>query len=252
MVSKTFIEKIIAGVLASNFLLPALALAEESATTTPTPRDTSAFCTNLPSIRAKALTRLTDRVTEVQGKKSEHQTKFETGRTERHTKLATGRTEHDATRQARYEKLRSRASTTEQTTAVTTFATEVERLVVVRKAAVDVAIKTFEDAVLVLQTANNAKVADFGTTMRADMSKVFDDAAASCSAGKTGPEVMAQVKTAMEAKRAARDAEKATRVPGEQFKALQAARVASVEAAKATFRTSYDAAAVELKKAFAK
>jgi hypothetical protein len=146
----------------------------------------------------------------------------------------------------------SHASTSDQKAAVTTFQTEVERLVTVRKAAVDDAIKTFEDGVLALQTANETKVTDFSTTMQADINKIFDDAAASCSAGKSGQEIMTQIKAAMEAKKAARDSDKAAHTPGEQFKALQATRKASVDTAMAAFKTGFTAATTELKKSFTK
>ncbi len=253
MVSNTFTEKIVAGILASSFLIPAFTLAEGPATTsTTTPRDAKAFCTNLPALRAKTLTHLTDRVATIEEKKTDRQTKFEAGRAERHTKLATARTTRDTEREARYEKLRGRASTTDQTTAVTTFAAEVERLVTVRKAAVDVAIKTFEDAVFALQTTNQAAVANFATTMQADINKVFDDAAASCAAGKTGPEVKAQIKSAMEAVRATRLKDVKAHATSTQFKVLQDARKASVEAAKTAFKIGLDAASADLKKAFTK
>ena len=252
MVSNTFTEKIVAGVLASSFLIPAFALAESTTTSPTVPRDGKTFCTSLPALRTKALTHLSDRVATIEEKKSDRQTKFEAGRTERHDKLAAGRTSRDAERAARYEKLRGRASTTEQATAVNTFAAEVERFVAVRKAAVDAAIKTFEDAVFALQTTNQAAVADFSVTMQADINKIFDDATASCSAGKTGPEVMAEVKAAMEAKRTARLNDVKAHASSSQFKVLQDARKASVEAAKTAFKTGLDAASVDLKKAFTK
>ncbi len=238
----------VAGALVTSFLLPVLAFAEESTTTTTTPaaRDGKMICSNIESMRTKALGRLTTRVTEIQGKKGDHKTKFEAGRIERHDKLAAFRTTADSTRQERYTKLMAYASTTDQKSAVTTFQTEVERLVTIRKAAIDVAIKTFEDAVFALQTENEAKVTVFGTTIQSDITKIFDDAAASCTAQKTGPEVLAQIKAAMDAKRAARDIDKAAHVPGEQFKALQATRKASVEAAKTAFKAGLDAARVTL------
>jgi hypothetical protein len=252
MISNTYTEKFVAGVLAVTFMVPALAFAQETTTTsTANPREAKAFCSNVPTFRAKALARLTERVVVVQGKKTDRQAQFAVGRTERTAKLTAGRSDRDANREARYANIRSRASTTEQTAAVNTFATEIERLVTIRKAAVDTAIKNFEDAAAVLQTANNAKVTDFSVTMQADINQIYDAAVVSCAAGKNGPEVMAEVKASMEAKRALRVSEKAIQAPREQFKALQATRKAAVEAAKATFQTGMDVAATDLKAAFA-
>jgi len=245
-------EKVAAGVLASSFLFPMLAFAQESTTTVPATRDVKTFCANVETQRTKAIGRVTDRVKTIEGKKSDRKTKFAAGRTERHDKLAAARATHDTERQTHYAKLMTRASTTEQKAAVTAFQTEVERLVTVRKAAVDAAIKSFEDGVAALQDSNDTAVTTFSTTMQADINKIFDDATASCTAGKKGPEVRAQVQAALEAKRAARATEPKVLAIHDQLVALQTTRKAAVDAAIAAFKTDMDAATATLKKAFTK
>jgi hypothetical protein len=232
-----------------------LAAAQETTTPTAAPTTTGVprnICSNIGTLRDKALSRLSTRVTEIQGKRGEHQAKFQAGRSDRHAKLLATRTEHDAARQARYQKLRSHASTTEQVAAVNVFQTEVERLVTVRKAAVDAAIAAFEDGAAALQTKSDTAVTSFSTTMQDDITKIFADASASCTAGTKGSDVLAAIKSAMAAKKAARESDPKSHPVRDEFQALQATRKASIDAAVAAFKTGMDAATKNLKAAFPK
>ena len=222
----------------------------QATTSEPVPRELKNVCSNISTLRDRTLSHLSSRVTEIQGKRGEHQTKFQAGRALRHTTLTTNRLERDANRQARYEKLRSHASTTAQTAAVNTFQTEVERLVTERKAAVDVAIAAFEDSAATLQTKSDAAVSTFSTTLQTDINKIFDDATASCTAGTKGADVVSAMKAAFAAKKAARENDSKAHVVRDEFKALQATRKAAVEAAVAKFKTGMDAATANLKAAF--
>ena len=252
MLSNTFSHKIVSGLMVGSLFIPMLAGAQATTTTTtePVPRELKNVCANISTLRDRTLTRLSSRVTVIQGKRGEHQARFQAGRTLRRTTLTTNRLLHDATRQARYEKLRSHASTTAQTAAVNTFQTEVERLVTERKAAVDVAIAVFEDSAAALQTKSDAAVSTFSATMQTDINKIFDDATASCTAGTKGADVVSAMKSALAAKKAARENDSKAHVVRDEFKALQATRKAAVEAAMAKFKTGMDAATVSLKTAF--
>jgi hypothetical protein len=253
MVSNSFSHKIVSGLIAGSMLMPLLAGAQETTTAAdPAPRELKNVCDNIVTLRDRALSRLATRVSTIQGKRGEHQTKFQTGRTERHTTLANNRVEHDTARKAHYDKLTARASTTEQTAAVTTFASEVERLVTVRKAAVDVAIATFEDGVAALQAKSDAAVSTFSTTMQADITQIYDDAKVSCAGGTKGSDVISDIKEAMAEKKTARDSDSKAHTVRDEFKALQAARKASVDAAQAKFRTDFETAKTKLKAAFPK
>ena len=210
-------------------------------------REGKDICAELPALRTKATTKLTERVTTMQGKKGDRKTRFEAGRMERAKTLSTKRTERDADRAARYANLRSKATTTAATTAVAAFEKEVERLVAVRKAAIDAKIKAFEEGVLALQLQSDTAVTTLSDKVAADLDAIFDTAEASCAAGKTGLEVRTGIKSGMEAMRANRKNETSATNFKTQFEALRKTRIAATEAALAEFKTGVQKATYDLK-----
>jgi len=254
MHSKTISTQFVGAVVLASLVTPFFAGAAELPREGAVKRAAAGadICANISTMRTEALARVTERTTTLQGKKDEHKTKFAAGRTERHDALATKRSEGDAARKTQFDALSARASTTEQKSAVTTFTTEVERLISVRRTAVDAAIKAFEDGAAALQSEADSAVGSLSSGVQTDVAAAFDAAAASCTAGKTGAEVVTELKTAMQAMHTKRVGDKGTYNFKDKFEALRATRKASVEKAMADFKTGMDAARTTLKASLTK
>ena len=253
MVSNTT-KQLAALMVAGSFLVPQVSLALTPPVSRPVP-DASTFknvCSNLSTLRTTATARATERTATMQGTKSSVEGKLDVARSSRLTALTQLRAKLDAERKAHYVSLKARVSTTAQQAAADAFQAEVERLVTVRKSAVDVAIKAFEDGVSALRTKAGTAITGLNTKVTTNLSAIFDTAATSCTAGKANEVVVAEIKTGFMALKTAHEPERGQYAFRDQFIVLQKARLASTEAAAADFKVGMAAATAELKIAFTK
>lgn len=210
------------------------------------------ICTNLSTMKTSALARLDERAGAVGGRHDDRRTTVDTARTERMSTLTAKRTEHDTARDAQYASLRARATTTEQKAAVESFITATESAVTVRKASIDASIKAFEDGVASLRTTVDTTTTDLKGKVSAGITETFDAAQAACDASKTTPEVVAILKSGMEALKAEHDSHPEQYSFKEEFEALRTTRQSAEKAAVLKFNTDFEAAKAALKTAFSK
>lgn len=228
-------------------LMPVMAMAQSTDRPERGERDGDAganFCENLDAAEERALASLgerkakTDRSGDVDSKKSDRMSKLEDGRSER-----------DGSRDTRYDELRDRATTDEQSAAIEDFIETVEALVADRKTAVDAAIEDFEAAVEDLLAQRADAVDDYAGDIEGDIAAIFDEAEDMCDDGDEGAAVLAYVKEAFMSLREAAKADRDEYSFKDELEEAREVRKAATEAARTTFKSAYEDAKEELKAA---
>jgi len=202
------------------------------------------FCENLDAAEERALTSLGERKA-----KTDRSGEVDSKKTERMAKLEDGRSERDDSRDTKYDELRDRATTDEQSAAVEDFIETVEGLVADRKAAIDAAIADFEAAVEDLLAERADAVDDYAGDIEDDIAAIFDDAEDMCDDGDEGADVLAFVKESFMSMREAVTADRDEYSFKDELEAARETRKAATNAAKETFKAAYEDAKEELKSA---
>jgi hypothetical protein len=236
---------------ASIFVL-AIVLSTTPSAFAQTPDQIANFCARLDTVSTNIQSRITNRESQVDGRKAERKTNFDSRISERIAKLNTYRETRDDMRADRYTKLESRATTDEQKVAVAEFEKDVEAAVAVRKTAVDAALASFRSSAGVLRTTTESNVDAAIDTFKAAIDTAFAKAESDCNskvgAATIRTNLAADIKAAHETLKATRLSELAS--VKNQLVTLRATRKATIDAAFGTFRTSLSAATAELKAAF--
>lgn len=207
-------------------------------------------CDTIDTMQTKFLTQLDARAVAIAGR-PQLGDKVETGKAARLAQLETTRETNDERREAAYDALRGKASTTAQKAAVTTFVAEVEALVVERKAAVDAAIAAFEAGVDDMKADLDGAVSTAKSTAKSEITALFAEAKAACTETSTAAEIQTLIRTGLTELKADRSSMGRDGSFRTALEALRATRKTAIEAAHAEFRTGMDAAKAELKASLA-
>lgn len=223
---------------------------ERRASSTPNGQGGKNFCDNIDTVLSK--------MNEVRGdvrdgrdeKRETRDAKMADKRGTKTAALDDRRASHDENRSAAYEKMYSRATTTEQKAAVDTFKAAVEAAVAKRKAAVDAAITAYRSAVDKLLSDRRAAVDSAAATHKSAIEAAQAKAKADCASGVDPATVRSSLRNSIqEANIAFKEAAKRPEDLKQQVEALRDTRDAAVKAALDTFKAEYETAKNALKAA---
>ncbi len=215
-------------------------------------RASAAVCERIDEAKSKALAKLAERAEKVKDRGDSRNNKIDTRRDARLEKLENHRQARDNSRDHRYDSLKEKANTDEKKAAVLKFIETVEDLVAERRAAIDAAIKTFEDGVVNLKKKMQETTDSLRGEVESDLVKIFDEAKAACDAGKSAAEVRAVIASGMKEMQQSRKDRRNEYSFRDELQALREARRAAFGAAMQDFKEGMEAAKTELRAAFAK
>lgn len=244
-------SKLTSGVLIAAFLVAI----PVSAQTLP-PAAGASFCTNIDKATAQIQTRLTEVDAQVAAFGSERKV----AKTERwdsqNDKLGEKRDTANTNRNAGYDKLYAKASTTEQTAAADTFKATVEAAVTTRKAAVDAAVQAYRDGIDTAIANFSTNLSTAHTTFKSSVDAAIAKAKADCAAGVDSVTVRStlssSIKAAQDMFKASREGLRSSKPIQTTQKELAATRKAAIDKAIADFKTTVQTASTALKAAFPK
>lgn len=200
------------------------------------------FCDRIDQVESGIKSRISTHkenlVSKVDVRKSNVEIRFD----ERMSTLAENREMHDENRADRYTKLSERATTEEQKAAVADFQTDVEALVVTRKAAVDTAIQAFKDGVIALYSGKRSEAELNLSAFDDAVDAAISEARASCTSGTDSKVVRDTLSTEMKNSRANLKAARESIKDSSQTELtkLREARKASIQTAVTAYQTALE------------
>lgn len=225
-------------------LSPLVGFAQES------DRGGERFCSNLDAIEEQLKDRLSDRTDVARDKHQTQVDRYTDKKDERIQQLKDRRDQKDVTWSERIAALRDKAETDEQTQAIDDFVDTVEALIETRRDAVDAAIDAFEEDAKALRDERSTVFTGMVDTYKAEVEAAFDEAQALCDGGDDPADVRAELRSDLEAIRAAFKTDREQYNFREQFRELREVRIAATGAAREIFRTGFQAAKEILRAAF--
>lgn len=243
-------KKVILVALIFSFSLPVASFA----TTTPKVAKSGAgYCANLTAKLDAQNQKLADQLSKFEAKRTEQLNKVSNNRAAADERKLGVRAAIDANRDSRVAKLLTRASTTEQQTAVANFKATLATITEARRVAVDAAVATYRSSVDSALGLRASSTETAKATLQATVASILEKAKTDCANGISAQTVRATTNNSIKAARQqfsasvkSLDKVKVT-VTGDL-----ATRKAAVEKAQVDFKTAYEKAIADLKLAFKK
>lgn len=256
----SYVKKItVALPLLALVLSPSTVLARESGAIEPTvePKKTTTNsqttenkCQAIDKIASKVQTQLDERKSKVESKRTSLAAESSSKQAERDKELAEKRAEWDAQRQENFQRLRSKAVTSEQKEAVENYIKAITEAISVRRSANDAALATYRAELEALKATLKQSVETNISTTSSNISQAVSDAKSACESGESSIDTIRQnLKKALEEARTQSKTNRQSTTKNEQLKAIVNKRNESVKANAAAFELATKEARENLKAA---
>jgi hypothetical protein len=236
------------GLILSLSILPFNALAVTSSTVTAT--TTGSFCTNLTLDESRVTSAMSERVTNLDQNRSNAATALQEARAKFDLQVTTNRANWDASRQANFNALEAKATTSAEQSAVSTFETTVLADVSTHRSTIDNARDTFRSAEDSAISSRISQVDMAVSTFQSSVSSAESAAQSGCDSGTKPATVRETFVASMKSARIAYQTSIAA-VPkiDDTVAALGVTRRQAVQTADTTFTAAVVAAGKTLKTA---
>ncbi|MDO9231638.1 MAG: hypothetical protein Q7U36_04155 [bacterium] len=212
---------------------------------------TEKTCAMISNQAEQIQNRLTERIAKLTQKRTETQASIDERVAQRTAKRTERRAKWEATKTANWEKLRTKAGTDEQKTAVEKFIATVQTAVKTKNDAIDATLTQLRAEI---QTRNNerkseidAQIASYKNAVASITSQVQSD----CSAGKDAKTIRESYRTQMQqARETFQNRERNREEFNAEIKTLKDAKKSEVTAILETFKKTVEDAKAELRSAF--
>lgn len=245
------LSNLVSLVVGIGIMLPSAVFAQGVANTT-TPTNRANFCTSIDQVVAKVSTAMSETEAKLLQKRAWRDEHFPSIQSDKsYVALASHRDKWDTERDAWYQKLDARGTTTEQLAAIAKFKSAVDAAVVARRKAIDDAVDAMHSGIEGAAKERQAAVDTAIATMKADIDAALVKAKADC-ANSVAPKTVRT--TYIASMKAAREKMKTTITALEKRKdtltPLIAARKAAVAKAITDFKGAIATAHTEFKAVF--
>lgn len=208
-------------------------------------------CQAIDKITAKIQSQLNERKSKVEAKRTTITTDMDAKRTEHDKEIITKRAQWDKIRESNFEKLRSKAITTEQKEAVEEYIASMKKAIADRRAANDAAIVAFRSEVSALKVTARQSVEINIATTSSSIDQAITDAKAACVSGQSSPDTIKQdLKKAIDNARTQSKTTRESTIKNEQLKSAIDRRNETIKTNAEAFQQTTEAAREKLRSAF--
>ncbi|MDD5547633.1 MAG: hypothetical protein PHN74_01870 [Candidatus Pacebacteria bacterium] len=241
----------IGAVFSANVVLPTLAFADPSATTTSGDSVKASFCAKLTASEEKTNQKLAERAAVQEKKQQDRLAKFKEVREGVDNMRNIRRAWWDENRTSAFTKIEKRAKTDSEKAAAAAFKIAAEAAVAARKTSVDAAVSAYRTGVDQLvaerKTAIVAAISNFATSVKT----VIDKAKADCASGADSKTVKKEMKASLKDVRNKLESDrKAIEKVGISAKDLSVIKKAAFTKAAEDFKAAIEKARATLMSAF--
>lgn len=208
-------------------------------------------CTQVASLATKIQSQLVERQKKIEGKQNTNESELEARLQKRILELESKRKIWDAKRQENFAKLREKATTETQKQAVEQYITTVTQAIATRRTKNDLAISSFQQAVLGLKNETSSTVAQQSAGVAAKATAAVNEATAQCASGVDVTTIRADLKSKLEKIRSEAKTQREATTAKSEVEALSKIRRTAIAANNKEFSATVKTARQTLLNAFA-